>query len=321
MQILMVIVLAAGCALLSLVILSIVDRRADRTEWRRLAALQPRDPGRFELEMVADLPEPARRYFAYTIRPGAPIRPVAEIDMRGRFSLGTKQDPRYQPMEARQILAAPEGFVWAMHTRGGMPVSGSDSGGWTRFRIFGLIPVARRGGDPDHTRSAFGRYVAEAVFWTPAALLPGPGVTWESVDQNTARVTVRHETLQQAVDVRVDAEGRPVEVSFQRWSDANPDKVHRLQPFGGYMSDFREVRGHRLPFRVEAGNMFGTDEYFPFFIADVTDIRFPGEDGDAPSPHRRRSGPIATDATPVPDRTEVAPSQGQSPGKIENRNR
>jgi hypothetical protein len=78
------------------------------------------------------------------------------------------------------------------------------------------------------------------------------------------------------VDITVDAKGRPLEVSFQRWSNANPEKVHRLQPFGGYLSDFREVGGYRLPHRVEAGNMFGTDDYFPFFLAEVTAIRFPG---------------------------------------------
>ena len=276
MKILILFGIALGLGLILLAILSLMDRRADRAEWARLVALQPEEPERFDPQMVADLPEPARRYFAYTIRPATPLLPVAEIEMGGQFSLGTKEAPNYQPMVARQILAAPVGFVWAMRTRGGMPVSGSDSGRWTRFRIFGLIPVARLGGDADHARSAFGRYVAESVFWTPAALLPGPGVSWETVDEDTARVTIRHEALEQAVDVTVDAEGRPVEVSFLRWTNANPEKVHRLQPFGGYLSDFREVGGYRLPFRVEAGNMFGTDAYFPFFLAEVTDIGFPG---------------------------------------------
>jgi hypothetical protein len=259
----------------ALTFLALLDRRADRAEWNRLTTLQPTAPGQFGPEMVAALQEPARRYFTYMIQPGTPLRPVAEIDMTGQFSLGTKDDPRYQPMEARQILAAPEGFVWAMRTRGGMPVSGSDSGSWTRFRIFGVIPVGRLGGDLDHTRSAFGRYAAEAVIWAPAALLPGPGITWDALGEDTARVTIRHGDLEQAVDVTVDAEGRPYEVTFQRWSNANPEQVHRLQPFGAYMSDFRDVEGYRLPFRVEAGNMFGTDDYFPFFLADVTEIRFP----------------------------------------------
>ena len=267
---------ALGLALSALLVLLFLDRKADRAEWDRLAALQPEQPEFFDPEMVAGLPEPARRYFSYTIQPGAPLLPVAVIEMKGEFSLGTKEDPRYQPMEARQILAVPEGFVWSMRTRGGMPVSGSDSGSWTRFRIFGLIPVGRLGGDPDHTRSAFGRYAAEATIWAPAALLPGPGVRWSAVDANTARVTITHGELEQAVDISLDPEGRPVEVSFQRWSNANPDKVHRLQPFGAVMSDFRAVGGYRLPFRIEAGNMFGTQDYFPFFIADVTEIKFPG---------------------------------------------
>jgi hypothetical protein len=266
-------------AFLALAILAFLDRSADRDEWNRLAAQQPAEPAVFAGDMLANLPEPAQRYFRYAIQPGTPLLPVAVIEMSGQFSLGSKDSPRYQPMEARQILAAPEGFLWAMRTRRGMPISGSDSASWTRFRMFWLIPVARLGGDSDHRRSAFGRYVAESVFWTPAALLPGPGVSWEPVDEDIARVTVRYGDLEQAVDLSVDAQGRPVKVSFQRWSDANPDKVHRLQPFGGYLSDFREVGGYRLPFRVEAGNMFGTADYFPFFIAEVREIRFPEAEG------------------------------------------
>lgn len=262
-------------AILGLALLLVIDRRAERREWERLAALQPAEAVRFDPAMVADLPEPARRFFGFAIAPGAALLPVAEIEMTGKFSLGSKDKPAYQAMSARQILAAPHGFVWVMRTRSRLPMSGSDSGSWTRFRIFGLIPVARMGGNADHTRSAFGRFVAEAVFWTPAALVPGPGVSWSQVSKNTARVTVRHGQLAQAVDLTVDDQGRPVEVSFQRWSNANPDKVHRLQPFGGRMSDFRPVNGYRLPFHVEAGNHFHTDDYFPFFLAEVTDIRFP----------------------------------------------
>lgn len=275
MKILLAIIIVVSLALLGLVLLAFFDRRADRADWQRLGALQPDDPGLFDVQMVAGLPEPVRRYFTYVIRPDTPLLPVAEIEMTGKFSLGTKNDPRYQPMEASQILAVPDGFVWAMHTTGGMPVAGSDSGQWTRFRILGLIPVARAGKDANHARSAFGRYVSEAVIWSPAALLPGPGVTWSAVNDDTARVTVRHGNLSQAVDVTLDAEGRPLVVSFERWTNANPEKTHRLQPFGAVVSDFRDVGGYRLPFHVEAGNMFGTDAYFPFFIADVTEIRFP----------------------------------------------
>ncbi|MEA1989211.1 MAG: serine hydrolase domain-containing protein [Pseudomonadota bacterium] len=264
-----------GFAFFVLFAIRLWDGRADRLEWKRLAALQPHNPDNYDPVMVADLPEPARRFFNFAITPGASLLTVAEIDMGGQFSLGTRQAPNYQQMNAKQILAAPSGFVWKLRLPGIVPVSGSDSGRWTRFRIFGLFPVARMGGNSDHSRAAYGRYVAEALFWTPATFLPGPGVVWKKVGENTARVIVNHMGLSQTVDLKVDGDGQPVEVYFMRWSDANPEKKYQLQPFGGSLSDFREVQGFHIPFNVEAANMFGTENHFVFFKAEVVSIRFP----------------------------------------------
>ena len=254
------------------------DHRADAAEHARLLAFQPTAPALFDPAMVADLPDPARRYFTFSIAPDTPLYSAAVLTMTGQFSLGTKEAPNYLDMTATQTLAAPHGFLWKMRAGSGvMRVSGSDSGSWTRFWLLGLAPVARMGGNADHRRSAFGRYAAEAVFWTPAALLPGAGISWEGVDENTARVTISAGDLEQAVEVTVDANGRPLVVQFMRWSDANPDKTHRLQPFGGDLSEFETFAGFTLPTRVAAGNHYGTDAYFPFFIAKVTDIAFPSQ--------------------------------------------
>lgn len=253
-----------------------LDHRADGAAMKRLLATQPVEPSSFDPAMIADLPEPARRYFLYTIEPGTALYTVADISMRGLFGMGTKAAPNYMEMTATQTLAMPSGFLWKMRARRGlMHLSGSDSGRWTRFWLMGLLPVARMGGDPDHTRSAYGRYVAEAVFWTPAAALPGPGIHWSLVDQDCARLTVTYLGLSQSVDVVVAPDGQPTLVRFERWSNANPEKKHQQQPFGGYLSRFRSYAGFRLPTHVEAGNHFDTDEYFPFFIADVQSVAFP----------------------------------------------
>ncbi|QKK03932.1 MAG: hypothetical protein HND55_00485 [Pseudomonadota bacterium] len=252
------------------------DYRADEKAMQRLVSTQPHRPARFDPARLAGLPAAAQRYFRAAIEPGTPLFTVARIEMRGRFGMGSRERPGYMAMSARQVLAAPEGFVWSMSARRGpMIFSGSDSERWTRFWLMGVLPVARLGGDPDHARSAFGRYVAEAVFWTPAALLPGPGVTWEALGQSCARVTVAHGGLSQAVDVEVDSDGRPCEVRFDRWSNANAERRHRLQPFGGRLSAFRSFDGFCLPTHVEAGNHFGTPDYFPFFVVDVTRVDFP----------------------------------------------
>lgn len=270
-----ILLLILAALLAALAALRTFDARADGTERARLIALQPAAPQTFDPAMVADLPEPVRRYFNFVIAPGAPLFTVATFGMTGQFSLGDKDSPNYQWIEADQVLAAPEGFVWSMRTVEGLPVSGSDAGGWTRFRVLGFAPVARMGGDSDHARSAFGRFIAEATFWTPAALLPAPGIEWSSPAPDTARVTVTRDGMTQTVDLLVDERGAPVEVSFVRWSNANSEKRYREQPFGGYLSDYRAVGGFRIPHHVEAGNMFGTEDYFPFFIVDIGRIEFP----------------------------------------------
>lgn len=65
------------------------DHHADQSERFRLLKTEPAKPAKFELPMVADLPEPAKRYFSFTIKPGTPLYTVAQISMTGQFSLGT----------------------------------------------------------------------------------------------------------------------------------------------------------------------------------------------------------------------------------------
>ncbi|HYF59718.1 MAG TPA: DUF6544 family protein [Burkholderiaceae bacterium] len=275
--------LVASIAGTALAALQLARRRRDEREaeaaWARLRDAPPR-PGRFDAAMVAELPEPARRFLRFAILPGARLATVVEIAMDGELSLGTRDDPGYRPMQAEQILAAPQGLVWRVRIGSGLlRVSGSDGlvgdRSWTRFWMLGTVPVVRAGGDADHLRSSFGRAIAEAAFWAPASLLPGPGIAWTEVDADTARVTVTRGDLSQQVDIRVDAEGRPSRVGMQRWTDANPQRVFRLQPFGGELSDFRPVDGFRIPHRVDGGNFFGTPDYFPFYRARLTSVRFP----------------------------------------------
>lgn len=252
-----------------------LDRRADAFARNQLVVSAGGGAGRYDPDMVSELPEPARRYFNYMIEPGAALHTVVELEMTGQIGTGTKETPDYRAMNARQILAPPHGLVWQVETG---PMSGSDGAlpgrSWTRFWLFGVVPVVRVGG-PDHHRSAFGRVIAEAAFWAPASLLPGEDVRWEALDADSARAIVRFGTFEQSVEITVDEAGAPRRVQIPRWSNANAEKLYRVQPFGGELSEFRRVDGYRLPTRVEGGNHFGTPDYFPFFRAEVTAIRFP----------------------------------------------
>ncbi|AZQ66089.1 hypothetical protein EF888_02475 [Silicimonas algicola] len=273
----MILIEIAVASLLLLLVALIVWRVSDvlraSAAWRRLASLADPAPRFFDPAMIADLPEPARRYFAYSMTPGAPLARVVELTMEGDLCLGDARDPKSQPIGARQILVAPEGFVWRV---GGKLISGSDGAlpetSWTRFWVAHLLPVARLSGTPDHRRSAFGRVVAEAAIWSPATLLPSKSVTWDATGPDTARATVSFAGLIQSVSIDVDDDGAPLRVTIDRWSDANPDHKYRLQPFGGTLSDHRDFGGYRLATRVEGGNHIGTPEYFPFYRVRITAV-------------------------------------------------
>jgi hypothetical protein len=243
-----------------------------------LAAQGSRNQALFTPEMVAGLPDPARRYFLFAIAPRTPLRTVVELDMVGEIGLGNKERPNYQPMVAREILAPPHGFVWMPRIGSGLSrVSGSDAcigdRAWTRFWLLDTIPVARTQATPDLVRSARARAVAEAL-WAPASLLPANGVSWEPVDGSRARAVFRHEGESFALELTVAEDGRPVSVSMPRWTNANPERVFRYQPFGATVEETGAFDGYTIPTRIDGGNGFGTGEYFPFFRAEVTGARF-----------------------------------------------
>ncbi len=72
-----------------------LDHQADAAERSCLLEFQPAMPALFNPAMVESLPEPARRYFSFTIAPNTPLYTVADISMIGQFSLGTKNAPNY----------------------------------------------------------------------------------------------------------------------------------------------------------------------------------------------------------------------------------
>ena len=265
-----------GLSALLLVLWRLSDCHAERVVWNDLLRQAGAAGPEFDASAIESLPEPAQRYFHYTITPGTPLVSVIEIEMAGQLGLGTKDEPAYRPMIADQILAPPIGLLWRVRT--GL-LSGSDAAtpdiSWTRFWLLHLIPVVRISGDPDHHRSAFGRVVSEGAFWVPTSLLPSNTVTWEPVDENTARAVVSYGNYSQSINLTIEADGRPSRVIIHRWSNENDGKEFREQPFGGYLSDFRDMGGYRLPMRVEGGNLIGTDDYFPFYKVEVRTIRFP----------------------------------------------
>jgi hypothetical protein len=112
------------------------------------------------------------------------------------------------------------------------------------------------------------------TIWVPAALLPQNGAAWREVGDDRAEVRFPSIPDVEPILLSFDAAGNVCEIVTQRWSDANPERRYRVQPFGGRMLAHRRYQGFTVPSEVEIGNFFGTDDYAPFFRAAVTGIRF-----------------------------------------------
>jgi hypothetical protein len=252
---------------------------ADAEEAWRLVAWRAGPPmGTYDPEMVADLPEVARRYFNHAIAPGTRLMSAVELQMHGTFLLGDKRSHQTYSMHARQILRPPAEFVWIPQLKSGaMNITGSDAlvGGraWTRFWLAGLVPVAAAESSADLVRSASFRSAVEGI-WAPASLLPHNGVRWEQIGPDRARLHFDRAAPPIILEISLSPAGAVREIVGQRWSNANPDKAFRLQPFGGTIEAERRFGGYTIPSRISAGNHFGTAEDLPFFQAEITQARY-----------------------------------------------
>lgn len=224
--------------------------------WQRLAR-PSRTRRLFDAGDVDGLPAPARRLLLHALRPGVPLATTTLLEMTGQIRLG-----RWLPFDARQVLAAGRGFVWAPRVgRPPLVIRGADTfvggHGTLDFRLWGRVPVLRASG-PDTDRSARGRLAAETVVWLPQTLAPGMGATWTGIDEARATVAVPVGGRSIDVTVTVDDDGRLREVSVQRWGDPDRDG-HGLYPFGGGVHDEITVAGVTIAGAGEVGWWWGTD--------------------------------------------------------------
>jgi hypothetical protein len=240
-----------------------------------LLALRDPAPTRFDPADLAGAPEVARRYLARAIAPGTPLHRMVRLEMAGTFTM----NGRAMAMQARQILAPPgQGFVWQAEIgAGAMLFAGSDGymagaagvESWTKFWLRGLLPLARIGGTDDHARAAATRAMLESI-WVPAALLPQNGADWVQTGPDSAEIRFAAAPGLSPMHLTLDAAGDVTEVWALRWTDANPKRVFRLQPFGGRMLAWGAFAGFRIPVRVELGNQWRTPDEVLFFDATIT---------------------------------------------------
>lgn len=164
------------------------DRSTARAVGRLVTGTSAPRPEVFSLEQLAGLPRPVVRYFTA----GQPCIRGARVEQTGKFRNGGMDAP-WSPLTAVQHFSLdPPGFVWDASIRMApfLTVGVRDSyiggHGSMQGKLASLITVVDQGGRPELGAGALHRYLAEAV-WFPTALLPSQGLTWEAIDDFSAR--------------------------------------------------------------------------------------------------------------------------------------
>ncbi len=144
------------------------------------------------------------------------------------------------------------GFVWHADVKAAplVHLAGRDmyyqGTGHMLIKLLSLITVAdARGKEID--QGSLVRYLAETVYFPAAALKDY--ITWEAVDNNSAKATISVGGMEASGTFIFDDEGNPVEFTAPRYMERNGR--YTLETWRILMRDYREFNGMVLPAVVE----------------------------------------------------------------------
>ena len=233
-------------------------------------------------EAVATLPEPVRRWVAFTFR-SLPSPPAwVDFEMSGRF-----RRPRaasFADTTARQVAAVGTpalvfdattpvlGVLWARafdaYVDGHMTM---------RASLLSAMTVVNERSTPELDRTSLRRWLIDSALY-PAALLPGGPVTWEPLDANRARAIARLGGVEAALVATFGNDGRLLRFDAEHAGDLD-------LPYHGsgervVRDDYRQVEGMMIPHAFVFSRVAG-GKVLPFWEGRVASIRF-GRAGEMP---------------------------------------
>ncbi len=114
-------------------------------------------------------------------------------------------------------------------------------------RLLGALPIVR-GHGPTCNQGELLRWLAESV-WLPTALLPGQQVSWQAIDDASARLTPDRSQPAAGI-VRFNHRGEIVQCEAHRYFGTTG-----LQPWEGRFGAYRAWHGVRIRTEIEASRV------------------------------------------------------------------
>jgi hypothetical protein len=230
-------------------------------------------------EMLEGLPEPVQRYLRYTGIVSTPFVDTVYLKQKGAMHLGAQG--AWISLEAEEhYTVEPPGFVWdATLRKGPLPLArGRDmySGGKGSMfiRAGSLFTVVDSRGE-EMDQGSMLRYLSEMI-WFPTAFL-GENVSFEAVDEKSARVTLTDGSRSVTGTMYFDEEGRFKEFVARRYY-RTVEGGYDLETWSTPAYEYGELAGLRLP--VRAGAVWKLPEGdLKYADVTITDLEYTAPSG------------------------------------------
>ncbi|MBX0330535.1 hypothetical protein K2Z83_23035 [Oscillochloris sp. ZM17-4] len=240
-------------------------------------ARRPIAPNRYRADELVGLPAPVQRYFRAALTDGQPMVAAVTLEHTGTFTMSLT-DAQWKPFRSTQrVVTQRPGFDWEARIAimPGMPARVHDAyiggEGMLHASLFGLVMVADQRGTPEMAQGELLRWFAEAA-WYPTALLPSQGVTWEAVDDSSARATMQDGDTTVTLLFRFNADGL-IDSLRAEARGALIDGVSVPTPWEGRWSRYELRDGMRVPIAGEVAWMLPAGPW-PYWRGRITSIAY-----------------------------------------------
>jgi hypothetical protein len=237
------------------------------------------DSPAFDDARLAGLPTPVQRYLRYTFRDPGTRYAVVRLSASGDFRRPGSED--FNPTTADQVIAAGTPALMFSATTPIVP------GIWARAydffadgememkaKILSSLTVVDEKETPELNRISLRRWLLESALY-PAALLPGGPVTWEPIDDTSARAVVSADGMQAAMIAHFAEDGRLTHMVAE--SDGDLDTPYHGSGEHVARSEYRLTHGQMIPMAFTISRMAG-GRLYPFWKGRIDSIAFTAEE-------------------------------------------
>jgi hypothetical protein len=234
-------------------------------------------PTHVDFRELETLPPPVQRFFRASLKDGASMISALTVKHVGTFNMG-QTDDQWKPFTSMQhaVMKQP-GFVWdgriamlpglAVHVHDAY-VAGE---GILNPAIAGLVSLTDLRGTRDVAEGELMRFFAEAAMY-PTALLPSQGVTWQAVNDRSAKATMQDHGVSITLTFRFNDDNL-IEGMQSESRGRTVGKEVVPTPWEGRFFKYEEHGGVKVPIEGEVGWVLPEGKK-PYWRGRIVDIAY-----------------------------------------------